>query len=114
MKQIRINGHALGCPLMIDDPDVKRTFRDTAGQERHVRYISQPGRLKGYLKKHPEGIIIAGAGPFFFNEPVPVSSAMIRFDESRNADILIREERETIEKQLLIMEAIQTAAEEAL
>lgn len=109
-KDIRINGHRLDGPLLIDDPDVKRVFTDALGQLRQVRSFSQPDRLKSYVRRHPEGMILAGAGNIFFLEPVPVSSAMIRFDESGNADILIREEAESIEKQLTAMEEIQAAA----
>ena len=100
MKNIRINGHILDGPLLVDDPDVKKTFMDASGQLRHVRSFSQAGRLKSYVRSHPEGIILAGVGTFFFLEPIPVSAAMIRFDEAGNADILIRGEAESIEKQL--------------
>ena len=61
-----------------------------------------------------EGIIIAGVGNFFFLEPVPVSAAMIRFDESGSADIRIKEGAEQIEKQLAAMEAIRAAAADEL
>ena len=110
MKVIKINGHILDRPLMVDDPEVKRAYRDAQGMERHVRFCSQPGRLKAYLRKHPEGIILAGAGTAFFTEPVPVSAAMIRFDEAGNADIIVKEEAELIEKQLSIMEDISAEA----
>lgn len=113
MKNIRINGHILEGALLVDDPDVKRTFMDASGQLRHVRLFSHPGRLKSYIRKHPEGIILAGAGSFFFIEPVPVSAAMIRFDKSGGADILVREGAESLEKQLLAIEGICAAAAEA-
>ncbi len=114
MKEIRINGHVLEGALLIDDPDVKKAFTDAAGHLRHVRSFSQPARLRSYLLRHPEGMIIAGAGGIFFTEPVPVSSAMISFDGSGSADIHIKEEAERMEKQLSAMEAIWSAAEDAL
>ena len=114
VKEIKINGHVLEGALMVDDPDVRKTYMDASGQLRHIRTFSQPGRLKSYLKKHPEGIILAGVGTFFFLEPVPVSSAMIRFDEAGSADIVVRERAEEIEKQLAAMETIQAAASEAV
>ena len=110
MKRIRINGHALDGALLVDDPDVKRAFPDASGQMRHVRCFSQPGRLKSYAKRHPEGMILAGVGTFFFLEPVPVTPAMIRFGEAGDADIHIREGAEMIDKQLAAMEAIRAAA----
>ena len=110
MKDIRINGHALDGALIVDDPDVKRAFPDASGRLRHVRCFTQPGRLKSYVRKHPEGIILAGVGTFFFLEPVPVSSVSIRFDETGGADILVREGAESIEKQLAAMAAIRAAA----
>ena len=113
MKDIRINGHILDGSLLIDDPDVKKTFTDASGQLRHVRSFSQPGKLKSYVRRHPEGIILAGVGAVFFLEPVPVSSAMIRFDETGGADIQVRDNGENIEKQLTAMEAIRAAAEDA-
>jgi hypothetical protein len=113
MKDIRINGHILDGSLLIDDPDVKKTFTDASGQLRHVRSFSQPGKLKSYVRRHPEGIILAGVGAVFFLEPVPVSSAMIRFDETGSADIQVRDNAENIEKQLTAMEAIRAAAEDA-
>lgn len=113
MKDIRINGHILDGSLLIDDPDVKKTFTDASGQFRHVRSFSQPGKLKSYVRRHPEGIILAGVGAVFFLEPVPVSSAMIRFDETGSADIQVRDNGENIEKQLTAMEAIRAAAEDA-
>lgn len=113
MKDIRINGHILDGSLLIDDPDVKKTFTDASGQLRHVRSFSQPGKLKSYVRRHPEGIILAGVGAVFFLEPVPVSSAMIRFDETGSADIQVRDNGENIEKQLTAMEAIRAAAEDA-
>lgn len=109
-KGIKINGHVLDAALLIDDPDVRKTYTDASGRRRHVRSFSQPGRLRSYLRRHPEGIIIAGAGNFFFLEPVPVSAAMMRFDETGSADILIREGAEKIERQLMAMEAIRAAA----
>ena len=112
MKDIRINGHILDGSLLIDDPDVKKTFTDASGQLRHVRSFSQPGKLKSYVRRHPEGIILAGVGAVFFLEPVPVSSAMIRFDETGSADIQVRDNGENIEKQLTAMEAIRAAAED--
>ena len=114
MKVIRINGYVIEGALLVDDPDVKQAFTDAAGQLRHVRSFSQPGKLKSYVCRHPEGIIIAGVGAFFFIEPVPVSSAMIRFDEAGNADIQVRDNAESVEKQLSVMEAIRTAAEDEL
>lgn len=114
MKYIRINNHVINGALLIDDPDVKKSFTDASGQIRHVRSFSQPGKLKSYVRRHPEGIIIAGAGAFFFIEPVPVSCAMIRFDEAGNADIQVRDNAESVEKQLLAMAAIRTAAEDEL
>ena len=114
VKGIKINGHMLDGALMVDDPDVKKAYPDASGQLRHVRTFSQPGRLRSYLKKHPEGIILAGVGTFFFLEPVPVSSAMIRFDEAGSVDIVVREGAEEIEKQLAAMETIWDAATEAV
>ena len=110
MKVIKINSHILDGALLAEDPDVKQAFMDASGHLRHVRSFSQPGRLKSYVRKHPEGMIIAGVGNFFFLEPVPVSVAMIRFDKDGNADILIRDGAEKIEKQLAGMEAIRSAA----
>ena len=75
-----------------------------------MRSFVQPGRLKSFVRKHPEGIIIAGVGNIFFIEPVLVSSAMIRFDEEGGADILVKEDAELIEKQLAAMDAIRAAA----
>lgn len=113
MKVIRINGHVLDGALLVDDPDVKRTFTDASGQLRHVRSFSGSGRLKSYVYRHPEGIILAGVGALFFIEPIPVSSSMIRFDSSGNADISVGYGAESIEKQLEAMEKICTAAAEA-
>ena len=113
VKDIRINGHVLEGTLLVEDPDVKRTFTDASGQLRHVRSFTQPGKLKSYLRKHPEGIILAGVGAFFFIEPVPVSAARIRFDEAGSAEIHVSEEAERIEKQLEAMERISAAAEAA-
>ena len=113
-KKIRINGHVLNGALLVDDPDVKKTYTDASGQKRHMRSISQPGRLRSYVRRHPEGFILAGVGVFFFIEPIPVTSAMVRFDESGNADILIKERAAHIEKQLSAMEAIRAAASEQL
>ena len=56
MKNIRINGHVINGALLVDDPEVKRAFPDASGKLRHVRSFSQPGRLKSYVRKHPEGI----------------------------------------------------------
>ena len=114
MKDIKINGHILDGALLVDDPDVKKSFMDASGQLRHVRSFSQPGKLKIYLCRHPEGIIIAGVGAFFFIEPILVSCTMIRFDEAGNADIQVRDNAESVEKQLSVMEAIRTAAEDEL
>jgi len=114
MKDIKINGHILDGALLVDDPDVKKSFMDASGQLRHVRSFSQPGKLKSYVCRHPEGIIIAGMGAFFFIEPVPVSRAMIRFDEAGNADIQVRDNAESVEKQLSVMEEIRAAAEDEL
>ena len=114
MKDIKINGHILEGALLVDDPDVKRSFTDASGQLRHVRSFSQPGKLKSYVYRHPEGIIIAGVGAFFFIEPLPVSCAMIRFDEAGNADIQVRDNAESVEKQLSVMEEIRAAAEDEL
>ena len=114
MEGIKINGHALEASLLIEDPDVKQAFTDASGQLRHVRSFTQPGRLKSYLRRHHEGLILAGVGNIFFLEPVPVSSAMVRVDESGNADILINEGAERIEKQLAAMEAIRAAAADEL
>ena len=87
---IKINGQVLDAALLIDDPHVKKTYTDASGQRRHVRSFSKPASLKAYVRRHPEGIIVAGAGNLFFLEPVPVSAAMIRFDETGSADIRIR------------------------
>jgi hypothetical protein len=113
MNDIKINGHIINGALLVDDPDVKRTFMDASGQLRHVRFFSHTGRLKSYLRRHPEGIILAGVGSFFFIEPVPVSGAMIRFDRSGTVDILVRDGAEGLEKQLLAIERICDAAAEA-
>lgn len=112
IKKIRINGHVPDGPLLIDDPDVKQTFMDASGQLRHIRTFSQPVRLKSYLLRHPEGIVLAGVGSIFFLEPVPVSAAMISFDETGSIDILVRDNAESIEKQLTAMEEIYAAAVE--
>ena len=114
MKTISINGHILNSALLVDAPDIKRTAVDASGQQRHIRSFSHPGRLRNYLEKHPEGMILAGIGSSFFREPVPVSSAMVRFDECGNADIRIRDGAEQIEKQLSAIEAIRAAASEQL
>ena len=82
-------------------------------QLRHVRSFSGSGRLKSYVHRHPEGIILAGVGALFFIEPIPVSSSMIRFDSSGNADISVGYGAESIEKQLAAMEKICAAAAEA-
>ncbi len=110
MNSISINGHALTGTLLVDDPDIKKAAVDASGQIRHVRRFTQPGRLKSYLKKHPEGIILAGVGAFFFLEPVPVSAAAVRFDEAGGADIRIKEGAEVLERQLTAMEEIRAAA----
>ena len=114
MKTIKINGHYLGGALLVDDPDIKRTYTDASGQPRHVRCFTQPAGLKAYARRHPEGIILAGAGNIFFTEPVPVSPAMISFDENGSANIQVREGAGDIERQLEAIEAIQTAAENAI
>lgn len=114
MKDIKINGHILDGALLVDDPDVKRSFYDASGQLRHVRFFSQPGKLKSYVCRHPEGIIIAGVGAFFFIEPILVPCTMIRFDEAGNADIQVRDNAESVEKQLSVMEEIRVAAEDEL
>ncbi len=114
MKNIKINGHIIEGALLIDDPDVKRTFMDASGQHRHVRSFTHTGRLKSYIRRHPGGIIIAGAGAFFFIEPVPVSVAMIRFEESGDVDIILSDGAEGLEKQLLAIEKICAAAAETV
>ncbi|MBQ6439143.1 MAG: hypothetical protein IJJ06_03255 [Mogibacterium sp.] len=113
MKNIKINGYALDGALLIDDPDVKQTFPDASGQLRHVRSFSQPGRLRTYVRRHPEGIILAGVGTIFFLEAVPVSSAMIRFDETGSVDIQVKDGAEMIQMQLIAMDVIRAAAAEA-
>ena len=110
MKYISINGHILQKSLMVDDPDIKRTFTDASGSQRHIRLFKDPARLKSYVKRHPEGIILAGVGVFFFTEPVPVSAAMIRFDDAGNVEITVREGAYRVEKQLSIMEDIRAAS----
>lgn len=110
MKSIRINGHVINGALLVDDPEVKRAFPDASGKLRHVRSFSQPGRLKSYVRKHPEGIIMAGTGGIFFLEPVPVPAAMIRFDEAGGVDIQVREGAESLEKQLATIDEILAAA----
>lgn len=110
MKTISINGHMLEKALLVDDPEVKKTIGDASGNLRHIRSFTQPARLKGYIRKHPEGIVLAGTGVFFFKEPVPVSLAMIRFDEAGNADITVKEGAEELEKQLRAMEIMRAAA----
>ena len=110
MKNIRINGHVINGALLVDDPEVKRAFPDASGKLRHVRSFSQPGRLKSYVRKHPEGIIMAGTGGIFFLEPVSVSAAMIRFDEAGGVDIQVREGAESLEKQLATIDEILAAA----
>ena len=114
MKTISINGHVLEKALLVDDPEVKKAVEDASGNERHIRTFLDPAKLKNYLKKHPEGIIIAGTGVFFFKEPVPVSSAMIGFDESGNADIIVRDGAEEIEKQLSTISEVRDAATEKI
>lgn len=114
MKQIRINGHTLNKSLMIEDPDVKRSFQDASGEDRHVRIISDPVRLKAYSKKHPEGMILAGVGVFFFTEPVVVTAGGVRFDRDGNADILVRAGAEEVERQLRVIDAMSDEAQEAI
>lgn len=114
MKRIRINGHTLEGALLVDDPDVKKTFVDASGQLRRVRSFTQPGRLKSYVLRHPEGIVLAGVGSIFFLEPVPVSAAMIRTDGESGLDILLKEDAERIERQLAAIEDIYAAAEECV
>ena len=111
-KAIRINGHDPACPVMIEDPDVKRTFRDSSGEPRHVRFFSDAVRLKSYLRRHPEGLVLAGAGAFFFTEPIPVPAARIRFCEDGSADIRVKDKAELIERQIARMEEISAAAGE--
>ena len=113
-KEISINGHVLDGALLIDDPEVKHSFTDASWQPRHVRCFTQPAGLKAYARRHPEGIILAGVGNIFFTEPVPVSFAMISFDENGSANIQVREGAADIERQLEAIEAIQTAAENAI
>ena len=110
MKTISINGHILEKALLVDDPDVKESFTAGSGAERHIRSFTDPDKLKRYISKHPEGIIIAGVGVFFFKEPVPVSSAMVSLDESGSVNILIRDGAEEIEKQLASFDSIREAA----
>lgn len=110
MKYISINGYVLQKSLMVDDPDVKRTFTDASGAERHIRIFSNAARFKSYVKKHPEGLILAGVGVFFFTEPIPVSASMIRFDDAGNVEITVREGAAKIEKQLSIMEDLRAAS----
>ena len=110
---IKINGQVLDAALLIDDPHVKKTYTDASGQRRHVRSFSHTSRLKSYIHKHPEGIILAGAGAFFFIEPVLVSGGMIRFDKSGDVDIIVSDGAEGLEKQLLAIEQICAAAAEA-
>ena len=114
MNDIKINGHIIEGALLVDDPDVKRTFMDASGQLRHVRSFSHTSRLKSYIHKHPEGIILAGAGAFFFIEPVLVSGGMIRFDKSGDVDIIVSDGAEGLEKQLLAIEKICAAAAETV
>ena len=114
MKDIKINGYSLDGALLVDDPEVKKTIVDASGHNRSVRSFSQPGRLKSYIRRHPEGIIIAGVGNFFFLEPVLVSSAMIRFDETGSADIQVKDGAEMIQRQLAAMDAIHAAASKAV
>ena len=114
MKSIKINGYFLGGALLVDDPDIKRTYTDASGQPRHVRCFTQPAGLKAYVRRHPEGIILAGVGNIFFTEPVPASPAMISFDENGSANIQVREGAAELERQLEAIEAIQTAAENAI
>lgn len=113
MKDIKINGYSLDGALLVDDPDVKKTIIDASGHHRSVRSFSQPGRLKSYIRRHPEGMILAGVGSFFFLEPVLVSSAMIRFDETGSADIQVKDGAEMIQRQLAAMDAIHAAAAKA-
>ena len=113
MNDIKINGHIINGSLLVEDPDVKRTFMDASGQLRHVRSFSHTSRLESYIHKHPEGIILAGAGAFFFIEPVLVSGGMIRFDKSGDVDIIVSDGAEGLEKQLLAIEQICAAAAEA-
>ena len=114
MKEIRINGQILNKSLMVEDPDVKRSFEDLSGQERHVRIFSDPARLKAYAKKHPEGMILAGVGVFFFTEPVIVSAGGVKFDKDGNAEILVREGAEEIERQLRIIDEMSAEAQKEI
>ena len=112
MKTISINGHILEKALLVDDPDVKRTYEDDSGNKRHIRSFSQAESLWRYIRKHPEGIVIAGTGVFFFKEPVPVSAAMVRFDEAGNANILIREGAAEIEEKLESIDTFRSISQD--
>ena len=112
MKCISINGHKLERALLVEDPDVRQSLCDASGNEHHVRTFSGPDPLMRYLRKHPEGLIIAGMGLSFFSEPVAVPAAAVRFDESGSADIRVRDEDGSIERQLQAMDAIREAAAE--
>lgn len=111
MESIKINGHFLERPLMIDDPDSAKTFRDASGRSRSISYCATASELRDYLRAHPEGVIIAGAGAIFFLEPFPVSSGSVIFGADGSADILVKEDAGGIEKQLTAMEEIREAAE---
>lgn len=112
IKTIKINGHVLEKALLVDDPDVKKVYEDSMGNKRHIRSFSQADSLKRYIKKHPEGMILAGVGVFFFDEPVPVSSAMVRFDEAGNANILIREGAAEIEEKLESIDTFRSISQD--
>ena len=112
IKTIKINGHVLEKALLVDDLDVKKVYEDSMGNKRHIRSFSQEDSLKRYIKKHPEGMILAGVGVFFFDEPVPVSSAMVRFDEAGNANILIREGAAEIEEKLESIDTFRSISQD--
>lgn len=114
MESIKINGHFLERPLMIDDPDSARTFRDASGRSRSISYCTTASELREYLRAHPEGVIIAGVGTIFFLEPFPVSSGSVIFGADGSADILVKEGAEDIKKQLTAMDGIRAAAEDAI
>ena len=109
-KKIKMNGRVLNAALIIDDPDCKRTVYGRDGKKCHVCCISSPVYLKGYLKRHPEGIIIDGYGIAFFKEPVLISPSMVSFDQSGNANICFRDNADKIERQLEIMDQLSEIA----
>lgn len=111
MDNIKINGHFLERPLMIEDPDSRTAVRDASGRTRHISYCSTAEELKDYLGTHTEGFVAAGVGTIFFLKPFAVSFASVRFDYDGSADILVKEDAGGIEKQLTAMEEIREAAE---